>query len=988
MSNPNIIPESVSQLVDGLLLSVFENVRDQKVVPVVDLENEPQPVKSDDDDITIVNQRKQQKRHDEVEIVSAQLTQPIQKPNHFLDADAIDVDLLEDLEIQHSRPRSKNAQQIAIDVDTLDTNVTTAPPALQPAVVPVGPPPVQRVSVPDVVECTFTGSGTSTRPQGLMCDKCDTVLLKSRPLTRCKHLLCALCRLRAVTNVSGKENPIASIVHKLPVCVVPRCGAPFSNVEALEALAPDVADSAFRDAHQSFCIWTQAAVENDVTGARNVEFPPYSDSERTRSVKGGQALTCESLANPDSLLEDDFAAAVNPLWVWDSEHKSCTVGVGAWLCVACGAYEEPMRDIAVSIKPPPIETSDNEPPSVPIHPHCAYARALAVTKYIESLSEAQEEERSSASKPKSLKHSAPKKTSRTRKRYRSVSSVQARKRQKKGFAKGTGYAGGTGTEWNGASSNMLQKKNRVDNEVAFWLRRLRCVLLLGNEGLHTWPGFMRILLRECKLIPKLASILINESIMDVEERIPVFVSALRVVHTITESPQLRTLIVHSIGELTGRSIAELVESLSQQAAFLSTGARHGTLPGHTAVLIKQIRRCIRMINRHRLLEKPKSNADVSTVNLDGILAESDENGGELGKENMAGGDETKLHVGEDLLEEDKTAYIQEMRQHQFKVVPGLITSSIFQSTAKQKDQTSVPHPGRQKRIATEVASLLSSLPLSWSSSILLRVDEDRYDILRACIFGPEDTPYDSGAFLFDIYLPMDYPVNPPKFTLLTTGAGKVRFNPNLYQNGKVCLSLLGTWSGPSWNQSSTILQVLVSIQSLIFVADPYFNEPGYERYMGTSQGKLYSEQYNSRIRFHSAFHAIQTQIRYPPQEFAEGITAHFRLKRKYVKSILARWFPDAAMRAKEEKGESSTNTNGHGITHVTPDPMLQSLHMVLANAASSTAAHASNQPQQVLSQVAAYEPGRNYRSPTAMTSANLKGVFDALDGCALKTPVK
>lgn len=32
--------------------------------------------------------------------------------------------------------------------------------------------------------------------------------------------------------------------------------------------------------------------------------------------------------------------------------------------------------------------------------------------------------------------------------------------------------------------------------------------------------------------------------------------------------------------------------------------------------------------------------------------------------------------------------------------------------------------------------------------------------------------------------------------LATTGGGKVRFNPNLYNNGKVCLSLLGTWSGP------------------------------------------------------------------------------------------------------------------------------------------------------------------------------------------------
>ncbi len=64
--------------------------------------------------------------------------------------------------------------------------------------------------------------------------------------------------------------------------------------------------------------------------------------------------------------------------------------------------------------------------------------------------------------------------------------------------------------------------------------------------------------------------------------------------------------------------------------------------------------------------------------------------------------------------------------------------------------------------------------------------------------------------------------------LLTTGQGAVRFNPNLYNSGHVCLSLLGTWSGPGWDaQNSTLLQVLVSLQSLVMVPDPYYNEPGY-----------------------------------------------------------------------------------------------------------------------------------------------------------------
>lgn len=47
-------------------------------------------------------------------------------------------------------------------------------------------------------------------------------------------------------------------------------------------------------------------------------------------------------------------------------------------------------------------------------------------------------------------------------------------------------------------------------------------------------------------------------------------------------------------------------------------------------------------------------------------------------------------------------------------------------------------------------------------------------------------------------------------------------------DGKVCLSLLGTWDGDrgeNWNAAtSTLLQVLVSVQSLILVPEPFFNE--------------------------------------------------------------------------------------------------------------------------------------------------------------------
>ena len=58
---------------------------------------------------------------------------------------------------------------------------------------------------------------------------------------------------------------------------------------------------------------------------------------------------------------------------------------------------------------------------------------------------------------------------------------------------------------------------------------------------------------------------------------------------------------------------------------------------------------------------------------------------------------------------------------------------------------------------------------------------------------------------------------------------------------QVCLSLLGTWGGAKgeeWNpEISTINQVLVSIQSLILVPEPYYNEPGFEKNYGTPCGQ-------------------------------------------------------------------------------------------------------------------------------------------------------
>jgi len=189
------------------------------------------------------------------------------------------------------------------------------------------------------------------------------------------------------------------------------------------------------------------------------------------------------------------------------------------------------------------------------------------------------------------------------------------------------------------------------------------------------------------------------------------------------------------------------------------------------------------------------------------------------------------------------------------------------------------------RVAQEISSLAApnSLPVTTSSSIFVRSDDEKSTLLKAVITGPEGTPYTGGVYEFDIYFPTKYPTVPPKVTFRTTGNGTVRFNPNLYNEGKVCLSLLGTWEGAQgeqWNaETSTIIQVLISIQSLILCPEPYYNEPGFERNYGTSAGNAESNRYNEEVFKNNLKFAILSQLSSPPEGFDEVTKAHFYLRR-------------------------------------------------------------------------------------------------------------
>ena len=144
---------------------------------------------------------------------------------------------------------------------------------------------------------------------------------------------------------------------------------------------------------------------------------------------------------------------------------------------------------------------------------------------------------------------------------------------------------------------------------------------------------------------------------------------------------------------------------------------------------------------------------------------------------------------------------------------------------------------RAKRIINEIKELETSADVLKQNGVYFYYNDDNINMVYALLIGPKDTPYENGFYFFKFEYPDNYPMTPPKATYCTQGilkhplsdsSYKVRFNPNLYTCGKVCLSMLNTWAGPGWVPTNTISNVLIAIQALVLNEYPLQNEPGFE----------------------------------------------------------------------------------------------------------------------------------------------------------------
>lgn len=158
-----------------------------------------------------------------------------------------------------------------------------------------------------------------------------------------------------------------------------------------------------------------------------------------------------------------------------------------------------------------------------------------------------------------------------------------------------------------------------------------------------------------------------------------------------------------------------------------------------------------------------------------------------------------------------------------------------------------------KRIASDVKYLLNNNNILENENIYYKHSDSNILTGYALIIGNIDTPYLYGYYFFKFDFPENYPFNPPKVTFLTND-GRMRFNPNYYSCGKVCLSLLNTWNGDGWTSCQTIYSILIVLSSVLS-SNPLLNEPG------INIRDLNLERYNFLVEYKNYEFAIIKQLK-------------------------------------------------------------------------------------------------------------------------------
>lgn len=188
---------------------------------------------------------------------------------------------------------------------------------------------------------------------------------------------------------------------------------------------------------------------------------------------------------------------------------------------------------------------------------------------------------------------------------------------------------------------------------------------------------------------------------------------------------------------------------------------------------------------------------------------------------------------------------------------------------------------KSKRILSEIDDYEKNRELiNKVDGIYLKFNEQDLTNVKVLIIGKNGS-YDNMPLFFSVNYTKTYPMEPMEFKFITAcstfvrDSGYTRFNPNLYTpkgNGKVCLSLLGTWNGPGWVPTLTLVKICLSIQGEVMTENALNREPPY------NYDKILLNEYDELIRHQLIFAAYLGQVKNTIpgfEDFQEIIEANF-----------------------------------------------------------------------------------------------------------------
>ncbi|KAL3690077.1 hypothetical protein R1sor_016386 [Riccia sorocarpa] len=755
-------------------------------------------------------------------------------------------------------------------------------------------------------EMAVAGGNTSEIPGGAAdCGLCKALEAVDPFTLDCGHTFCRSCIVEYVKKVVKSQmavmHPtIPSLMEQL-VCPVISCKEEFTQRNLSILLGPKAVRHYIRWLGSVLDRFYRASLRDERVQCSNSrcmqDGPTVVLSSKVADVatsKVRQALQVRGI-NRRCMKQQCVKLLLKTVGVDEKEDRAvwiCTTCEGAW-CVACGI---------------PIPPS-SRPEEIKVHPVCAGSVRYKIYKSLEDLGEACRIytlglQTHHEKKPK------PGSTS------RSV------------WADGTGYGGdyieskhNNDAQLAAARKAELELDNRVEKQLTFLSRVLRDdeeregtnpPLPVATCALLGWDNILSRLLRQLTA---------NDSMLDISERSSLYLRMVDLIKAIGMHEELLPILIgYSAIEASTRDV-DVDRSEKQGLNYMPLDLNYAPLDPEDSCVDEEITVMTKLANIEKqakvMLQRLQNGAveGTSAVDMDISLAwqlcycyeylseraKDLENSVDADSQAISRVSTGPVDMDVDMTDEEEkvkvvSLYKEKLRALQFKQLSMMEENGEYRHHFKDHiagkiasatciDKRGSHNHKRMLHLSKEIASLATTLPLEWESSIHLCVDESRVDVLRAMIVGPQGTPYQNGLFLFDIFLPPDYPQVPPNVHFLTTGGGKVRFNPNLYDSGKICLSLLGTWSGPGWVPGkSTLLQVLVSIQSLIFVKDPYYNEPGFEQ-MRTEE----AERENSRHREHTLNLAVLGSLRKPDPLFADVAREHFLLKKGELEQQCDEW---------------------------------------------------------------------------------------------------